>query len=64
MILGSLVSVTTIHPKLIALVRNKQNMYGTWRKAHVILEKLTVKIGNNGRQHTPKLKLLLVLEQS
>jgi hypothetical protein len=26
-------------------------MYGTWCKAHVITEKLTVKIGNNGRQH-------------
>jgi len=25
-------------------------MYGTWCKARVIPEKLTVKIGNNGRQ--------------
>ena len=51
MILGTLVPATTIHPKLIALVRNKQNMYGTWCKAHVIPKKLTVKMGNNGRQH-------------
>ena len=50
MILGTLVPATTTHPKLVALVRNKQNMYGTWCKAHVILEKLTVKIGNNGHQ--------------
>ena len=64
MILGTLVPVTTTHPKLVALVRNKQNMYGTWCKVHVIPEKLTVKMGNNGRQHPPKLKLLLVLEQS
>ena len=28
-------------------------MYGTWCKAHVIPEKLTVKIGNNGRQYPP-----------
>ena len=26
-------------------------MYGTWCKSHVIPEKLTIKIGNNGRQH-------------
>ena len=39
-------------------------MYGTWYKAHFIPEKLMVKMGNNGRQHPPKLKLLLVLEQS
>ena len=39
-------------------------MYGTWCKAQFIPEKLTVKMGNNGRQHPPsKLKLLLVLEQ-
>ena len=50
MILGTLVPTTTTRPKLGALVRNKQNMYGTWCKAHVIPEKLTVKIGNNGRQ--------------
>ena len=49
-IFGTLVPATTTHPKLIALVRNKQNMYGTWCKAHVIPEKLMVKIGNNGRQ--------------
>ena len=30
-------------------------MYGTWCKAHVIPEKLTVKIGNNGRHHPPSL---------
>ena len=36
-------------------------MYRTWCKAHVIPEKLTVKIENNGRQHPLKLKLLLVL---
>jgi hypothetical protein len=42
-------------------------MYGTWCEAHFIPEKLTVKMGNNGRQHhppPPKLKLLLVLEES
>ena len=27
-------------------------MYGTWCKAHVIPEKLTVKIENNGRQQS------------
>ena len=27
-------------------------MYGTWCKAHFIPEKLTVKMGNNGRQHS------------
>ena len=27
-------------------------MYGTWCEACVIPEKLTVKIGNNGRQHS------------
>ena len=65
MILVTLVPTTTTRPKLGALVRNKQNMYGTWCKAHVIPEKLTVKMGNNGRQPPPpKLKLLLVLEQS
>ena len=26
---GTLVPATTTHPKLVALVRNKQNMYGT-----------------------------------
>ena len=64
LIFGTLVPATKTHPKLVALVRNKKNIYGTCCKAHVILEKLTVKIGNNGRQHPPKLKLLLVLEQS
>ena len=39
-------------------------MCGTRCKTHFIPEKLTVKMGNNGRQHPPKLKLLLVLEQS
>ena len=63
-IFGILFPTTTTHPKLVSLVRNKKNMYGTWCKAHVILEKLTVKIGNNDHQHLPKLKLLLVLEQS
>ena len=29
-------------------------MYGTWYKAHFIPEKLTVKMGNNGRQHPPQ----------
>ena len=51
LIFGTLVPATTTHPKLVALVINKQNMYGTWCKAHVILEKLTVKMGNNGCQH-------------
>ena len=64
LIFGILVPATTTHPKLISLVRNRQNMYGTYRKAHVIPEKLTVKIGNNGRQQPPKVKLLLVLKQS
>ena len=40
-------------------------MYGTCCKAHFIPEKLKVRMGNNGRQHPPpKLKILLVLEQS
>ena len=26
-------------------------MYGTWCKAYVIPDKLTAKMGNNGRQH-------------
>ena len=30
-------------------------MYGTWCKAHVTLEKLTVKMENNSRQHPPSL---------
>jgi len=30
-------------------------MYGIWCKAHFIPEKLTVKMGNNGRQHPPSL---------
>ena len=64
LIFGTLVFVTTTHPKLVALVRNKQNMYGIWCKAHVIPENLMVKMVNSGRQHPPKLKLLLVLEQS
>ena len=51
MILGTLVPATKTHPKLVALVRNKKNIYGTCCKAHVILEKLTVKMGNNSRQH-------------
>ena len=38
-------------------------MYGTWCETHFIPDKLTVKMGNNGRQHPPKLKLLLVLKQ-
>jgi len=33
-------------------------------KTQFISEKLTVKMWNNGRQHPPKLKLLLVLEQN
>ena len=37
---------------------------GTWCKTRFISEKLTVKTWDNGRQHPPKLKLLLVLEQS
>ena len=28
-------------------------MYETWCKTHFILEKLTIKMGNNGRQHPP-----------
>ena len=52
LIFGTLVPATTTHPKLVALVRNKQNVYGTWCEACVIPEKLTVKIGNNGRQHS------------
>ena len=39
-------------------------MHGTWCKTQFISEKLTVKMWDNGRQHPPKLKLLLVLEQS
>ena len=31
-------------------------MYGTWYKAHVIPERLTVKMGNNGRQQPPNLQ--------
>ena len=50
LIFGTLVPATITHPKLVVLVRNKQNMYGTWCKVHVIPEKLTVKMGNNGRQ--------------
>ena len=50
LIFGTLVPATTTHPKFVALVRNKQNMYGTWCKAYVIPEKLTVKTANNGRQ--------------
>ena len=30
-------------------------MYGTWCKTHFIPKKLTVKMGNNGRQHPPSL---------
>ena len=56
LIFGTLVPATTTHPKLVALVRNKQNMYGTWYKAHVIPERLTVKMGNNGRQQPPNLQ--------
>ena len=29
-----------VHPKLVALVRNKQNMHGTWFKAQVICNTL------------------------
>ena len=39
-------------------------MHGTWCKTQFIPEKLMVKTQDNGRQHPPKLKLLLVLEQS
>ena len=41
-------------------------MHGTWCKTQFNSEKLTVKMWDNGRQHppSPKLKLLLVLEQS
>jgi len=46
----SRVPATTTHSKLFALVRNKQNMYGTWCKDQFIFEKLTVEIWNNGRQ--------------
>ena len=64
LIFGILSPESTTDPKLVELVRNKKNMYGTWCKAHVILEKLTVKMENNSRQHPPKLILLLVLVQS
>jgi len=50
LIFGTLVPTTITHPKLVELVRNKQNMYGSWCKAHFIPEKLMVKMGNNGRQ--------------
>ena len=60
LIFGILVPATTTHPKLIALVRNKQNMYQTWCKAHVLLKKLTVKMGNNGRPHLLSEDSLLV----
>ena len=50
LIFGALVPATTAHPKLVALVRNKQNMHGTWCKAPVIPVKLMAKMGNNGRQ--------------
>ena len=30
LIFGTLVPATTTHPKLVALVRNKKNMHGTW----------------------------------
>ena len=39
-------------------------MHGTWCKTQFISEKLTVKTWDNGHQYPPKLKLLLVLEQS
>ena len=40
-------------------------MHGTWCKTQFIPEKLMVKMLDNGRQYpSPKLKLLLVLEQS
>ena len=52
LIFGTLVPATTTHPKLVALARNKQNIYGTWCKAHVIPEKLMVKMENNGHQHS------------
>ena len=42
----------------------KWNMHGTWCKTQFISEKLTVKTWDNGRQHPPKLKPLLDLEQS
>ena len=44
LIFGTLVPATTTHPKLVALVRNKQNIYGTWCKVQFILEKLMVKM--------------------
>ena len=44
LIFSTLVPATTTHPKLVALVRNKQNMYGTWCKTHFIPEKLKVKM--------------------
>ena len=50
LIFGRLVPATITYPKLVALVRNKQNIYGTQCEAHFILEKLTVKMGNNGHQ--------------
>jgi len=40
----SRVPATTTHPKLVALVRNKQNMYGGWCKAQFIPEKLTIEM--------------------
>ena len=65
LIFGTLVLATTTHPKLVALVRNKQNMYGTWCKTHFIPEKLMVKMEIMAvNTPPPKLKLLLVLEQS
>jgi hypothetical protein len=57
----------SLHSQLIQnlwnFIRIKINMYGTWCKALFIPEKLMDKVWFNGRQHTPKLKLLLVLEQ-
>ena len=46
LIFGTLVPATTTHPKLVALVRNKQNMHGTWSKAHVIPREVD---GQNGK---------------
>jgi len=46
--------ITTIHPKLMKLVRNMQNMYGAWCKVQFISEKLTVKMCNNNRQQPYK----------
>jgi len=43
-IFGTPVPEIKIHPKLMELIRNKQNMNGTWCKARFIPEKLTSKM--------------------